>query len=412
MTGLAPEDLQPTGNAAAAEQVAPEEFGDSWWHYIPVAGQLGYGIERGVDALSEAWDDYQAQSWWTEYKAAAEARRQEMAHDAWMDGSLQQKIDALEVAQQVDPASFRNELGEVLDYLQQFEMMREAGMTWEQLAAAQGTFMVDEARRRAAASSSTGAPPTDAELRQAHEESVGEQTYLGAEDTSWWDGLTPAEQAAWNARGVAAVTRWVAFAATAHPELAVRESEIGVDIPGNSNSVAYVDGAGKCWIGKSTIEAIERDPAYATSTILHELRGHPEFDTGFSLSMELYDAAAPAMPGYSRPADGTDARNDEWTRFEYFESEIGALMREESFWVASRDLDGDGAIAEAEQNPLGAPDALLDDLLTNLAGQFAPTVQGPFVIGLARRFRADPRITETANQMFASACQRKLGITV
>ena len=39
--------------------------------------------------------------------------------------------------------------------------------------------------------------------------------------------------------------------------LGLRDGEVIVDIPGNSNSVAYVTG-GKCYIGKQTIEAIER----------------------------------------------------------------------------------------------------------------------------------------------------------
>ena len=300
----------------------------------------------------------------------------------------------------------------MLDYLQQFEMMAASGQTWEQMATTQGTFMREEARAAAEAANTTGAPLTDAELQAAHEASVADQDYLGAEDTSFWDGLTADEQAEWNRRGAAAVTKWVAYAATAHPELGVQESEIGVDIPGNSNSVAYVDGNGKCWLGTTAIEMIELEPAYADSTVLHELRGHPEFDTGFSLSMELYDAATSELPGYTRPADGSDERYAEWTRFEYFETEIGALMREEAFWVDSRDLDGNGTIEDTEQNRLGAPQVLLDSLLTNLAGQFAPELQGPFVTGLARRFQADPRITEAASAMFADACQRLLGITL
>ena len=117
-------------------------------------------------------------------------------------------------------------------------------------------------------------------------------------------------------------------------------------------------------------------------------------------------------PRYTRPAAGSDERNEEWLRFDHFESEIGALIRETSFWVASQDLDSDGTIEASEENPLGAPDVLLDDLLRNLGGQFSPTLQGPFVIGLARRFEADPRITDAANTMFASACQRVLGVTV
>lgn len=410
MTGLERDDLQPAGNAAAQEGLSEQSdpMTEALWWLVP-GGDL---MRRGLAAAADAFRDHEAGAWWAAYAGAAETARQEMVRTAWQQGLLRSRIGALDEEEQVDPALYREELGEVLDYLQQLEMMRAAGQTWEEMASAQGAHMVQEARRRIQEQDPNAPPPSDAELQQAHEEAVGDQDYLAEEDTSWWDGLTPGEQQAWITRGEEAVADFVAYAAREHAELDVQASEIGVDIPGNSNSVAYVDGSGKCWIGKSTIVAIERNPAYATSTVMHELRGHPEFDTGFSLSMELYDAAAPSLPGYQRPAEGSDARYEEWLRYEYFESEIGALMREEAFWVDSQDLDGDGTIEADEHNTLGSPQALLDDLLTNLAGQFATELQGPFVIGLARRFEADPRVTAQASAMFAEACQRLLGVAV
>lgn len=408
MTGRTQEELQPRGNAAAQQQLPQSQFGDSLFDFTP----LGLGMHLGEQLANEgmrAWNDFVAQQWWVEYKAAAESHRAEMALQAWRDGVLTQHVRALSNEQAVDDAHFRDELGEVLDYLQQLEMMQAAGMTWEEMASTQGQHMLAEARAAAAAASPDSGPVSDADLQAAHQDSVADQDYLGEEDTSWWDSLTPAMQARWNQRGADAIRAWVAHAQGAHPDMAVQASEIGVDIPGNSNSVAYVDGRGKCWIGKTTIEAIERNPAYADSTIMHEIRGHPEFDTGFALSMELYDAAAPSLPGYTRPAQGSDERDDEWTRFEYFESEIGALMREESFWVDSQDLDGDGTIEASERNELGSPEDLLHDLLSNLAGQFAPQLQGPFVTGLARRFEADPRVTPAASELFARTCEQILG---
>ena len=94
---------------------------------------------------------------------------------------------------------------------------------------------------------------------------------------------------------------------------------------------------------------------------------------------------------------------------DYFESEIGALMREQAFWQSSRDLDGDGTVESDEENLLGAPGDLLDTLLVNMASQFAPELREPFVTGLARRFEADPRVTPEASAMFADACERHLG---
>ena len=403
------DDLQPAGNAATQDMLPQEEseFGDSWWDYtaIGLAAHLG---EELAETAVDIWDYAASQYWWNEYKGAGETRRQEMALEAWQQNELNGHIDALSDTEQVDGDEYRDELGEVLDYLQQFEMMRAAGMTWEEMVVAQGQFLADDAR--ADAEATHGGPVTDADIVAAHQESTGDQEYLGEEDTTWWDSLTPQQQAEWETRGQTAIATWVAHAHGTHPELEVKAREVGVDLPGNSNSVAYVDGNGKCWIGRETIEAIELNPSYADSTIMHEIRGHPEFDTGFSLSMELYDEAAPAISGYTRPGAGSDERDDEWIRWEYFESEIGSLMREEAFWVDSQDLDGNGTIEEAEENPLGSPEALLNDLLANVAGQFAPELQGPFVSGLARRFEADPRITEAASAMFAAACQRHLGV--
>lgn len=52
-----------------------------------------------------------------------------MALESWTDGTLREKIDALETDEQVQSGLYRDELGEVLDYLQQFEMMSAANMT-------------------------------------------------------------------------------------------------------------------------------------------------------------------------------------------------------------------------------------------------------------------------------------------
>ena len=70
--------------------------------------------------------------------------------------------------QSVDPAEYRNELGEVLDYYQHLEMMRSAGMTWEEMLATQRDWMTAESRRRAEEANG-GQEVTDEALQEAHE---------------------------------------------------------------------------------------------------------------------------------------------------------------------------------------------------------------------------------------------------
>ncbi len=373
-------------------------------------------MEWGWELLGDAWDwatGGEQPSWWEQYKGADEAARQSMALDAWRDGSLQGHIDALSERESVDPAQYRDELGEVLDYLQQFEMMAASGMTWEQMAERQRDWMVDEARR-AAQEASGGQPVTDEQIREAHEDAVGDQTYntqTPAGETEW-DSFSPDEKARWRARAQAAITRVVEWAATAHPELAIRRDEIRPALRQceEEDAVAYVvDGV--CYISRDVVVAIERDPGYALSTIQHELRGHPEFDTGFNVGMELYDEAAGGMPGYSRPAEGSPERTDEWERYEYFGSEIGALMREQAYWEPSRDLNGDGQVEASEQNPLGDPLGLLDSLLRDMQSSWEPSILAAYVTSMHRRFVADPRVTDAAVAAFDDASTRILHIT-
>lgn len=400
IAGQSTENIQPHGNAAAREQVGQqpgEQCGGGW---LP-ATACAVG-----DAISDWWNG----SWWEQFAGAEELRRQEMALAAWRAGEVQDHIADLTEEQTL--ASYREELGEVLDYVQQLEMMKAAGMTWEEMATSQRTWMIEQARK------ATGADHTgklsEEEFQEAHEAQVADQTYYQNTDPAKteWASFTDEQRGAWRTRARAARSTFVTWASRVHPELGIREDELQPALRRceELNAVAYA-AKGICYFSREVVVAIERNPAYALSTIQHELRGHPEFDTGFSLGMELYDEAASGLPGYTRPDTGTEERKAEWARYDYLESEIGALLRETSYWRGSEDLDGTGAIESTERNPLGNPLHLLEDLLMDMQGNWEPHILSAHLTGLRRRFEADPRVSSAALAAFVSAAEQTLGLT-
>jgi len=409
VTGLDNSDLQPRGNDAQQDALSRSE--DWCPDYVQEACDIGMDV----------WEWAFGEDWWAAFKTANTTGRQTKALEAWQANTLLDHIDELDAEQMVDPGQYRDELGEVLDYLQQFEMMKAAGMTWEQMATAQKDWMVAEATaaaKEARAESSTDSeqsPISDAEVIAAQQEAVADQTYntnTPADETQW-ASFSPSQRTSWLRRADQAIEVFIAWARVNHPELNIQDGEIieALEECEMEDAVAFVNNTGNCYISMTVVVAIERDPAYALSTIQHELRGHPEFDTGFNVGMALYDAAATDMPGYTQPADNSDERYAEWSRYEYYGSEIAALMREEAYWHYSRDIDGDGNIADNEVNPLGNPIHLLDMLLVDMKSNWEPAILQAYLTSMTKRFEADPRITDNAILAFEAACVANLGIS-
>src|SRR5205085_4576514 len=88
-------------------------------------------------------------------------------------------------------------------------------------------------------------------------------------------------------------------------------------------------------VGRPFVRYVEANPAYALSTVFHELRGHPEYGTygaaGTEYGLTLYDRAAARMPGYVRPTGA--GRTSEIDAYAYPETEIYSLLREFTYFV-------------------------------------------------------------------------------
>ncbi len=369
---------------------------------------VGMTIAQHWDAIKETasnwWDETQSSSddWFAVYRSKNPQDRISMAREEYNVGRLDDIISDLPLHQAKE--EYQDELGEVLDMYQDWETTSASEMTPDQLIQTQSDFMYESARQDAQEASGSN-NPTATEIEEAHQDSVADQDYIVEPDSLVWDALSQAERDQWTARGNAAINAVLDHMKTNHPELDYDRTDLvlafrQVEAYG---AVAYTDGK-QCFLGMDFVTATEQDPAFAVSTIVHEMEGHPEFDSGYSVSFALYDLAAQRMPGYTRPAEGSEDREAEWDRYGYFESEIGALLRELPY---DRPTDSQG-----NENPLGSSLPLLNNLLFNMSEGLAPELEQPMMEGLKNRFEVDPRISPETLVVFIDAVNRNTGATL
>jgi hypothetical protein len=381
----------------AIEDVWEWIFGEDEAAPVSTAGQ---GEPEQVPAPSVPAD------WWATYAAEPDwARRRRMAYQACDAGTVDAIIASLpQDVRGLDTATWEQQLDEVLDFVQQHAMVQASGHSMEEMGGIQGAYMHEQARQQAVEQHGEGA--TQDQIEDARQETVAEQDYLHPTEDTRWSTFDAELQATWTQRGEAAIRAIVAEATTRAPELGLRAEQLVLDFQRceELGALAYTQGDGLCHLSMIAVEAIEADPAFMLSTVVHELAGHPEFDRGHSVSGFLYQLSTPHIPGYETPAEGSPEAEAENRRFYYFESEIGSLLREYGYWVQQNEAGVD--------NPQGSPLQLLDMVLDDLRGQWAPEIERPWFQGLSARFQADPRVTEEAHRVFLERLQTVLGISL
>src|SRR5262249_37614230 len=137
------------------------------------------------------------------------------------------------------------------------------------------------------------------------------------------------------------------------------------------------------------VEAVEVNPAYALSTVVHEIWGHPEFNTpGGNYQLALWQKASKKIPGYT-PDPGA-----EWRSFQYHETENYSLLRELPYCAAVSAKD-----AKFERlNP--DPKKLVNNQIDNIEREWEPSLLAALLHGFYKRIALDPRIEKSALTAF------------
>ena len=291
--------------------------------------------------------------------------------------------------------TYRDALEQIGRFVQEEVTRATAGMGDEEMAGVQRTFL--EERRSSFGRRYTAAQDARTKLV---EDAIKSGTSPAAAPLAGEGALTD--------RGNKAIEKVVEYARTNHPELALETRNIRLALAEQGfGAVAFSehDGAGgfRAAVGREWVEAALLDPAYALSTVVHEIGGHPDYqdnpEAGYHV--DLYDAAS------TKPrriwGSTAKARRAEVVRYGYPESEIYALLREAPYRPEPRPVDA------ADVSP-GAIGFFVVPLRADVAAAiedmkeaWSPKLMVALLRGCRARLAVDPRISAAALQIFDEA---------
>jgi hypothetical protein len=338
-----------------------------------------------------------------DYHKLPPAQRRTAFDFAYPKGAITTLLKALPIEDAA--GTYKDDLQELLQWVEEFETRAASGKTDEQMATLEAKFVHDK-NKKAAELKKGGTPATAAEIEQERKASEAEKSFFRPMAKSRWEKLSPAGQATWTNRGNKAIKAIVDHAAKTHPELKLKTSnfklafhEIDKNAPG---AFAQGGGPGLAEVGFEFVEAVEVNPAYALSTVVHELFGHPEFDSSTgsaNYQLALFQKAGTKIPGYT--ADPTH----EGASYGYHTSEIYSLLRELPYWTpaSAKDAAKHKKVAQSNYDPRTAVGWQIDEIKT----EWEPSLAVDLMRGLYKRFSLDPRIQKMALDAFADVIRKK-----
>jgi len=314
----------------------------------------------------------------------------------------------------LDPAELERRrmlVSDMQERVQRLAVETTSGKTVAQLGAVEGANMraQNEARVRADAASRGVVPPptlSPADVARAQDEETRRTSPITAPPaTDAWTALGngSAAQASWNARAAAIIPRVVAACARLAPDVPITAANLKwapLEVAQDGENV-YAFSGDPISFGMNFVETAEANPDYCVRTVIHEIRGHPDFGNIAYQSTEaqVYAAAHTAEPTLGLPWD-TDEENN---TFDYIGTEIYAALREVPYDVPLTAADtarGLGAITIADN---------IDNKVGLVKSKFTLPTARALVQGLYERFRVDPRVTRAALAIYVAQVEKHFG---
>jgi hypothetical protein len=329
---------------------------------------------------------------------------------AAFDAHYPKEIPKLLKALPAEDASvtYRNEVRELLRWIEEAETRKASGLNDEDMAKAKAVDMKTKAEadaKAAKAAKGSTAAPTQAEMQAAQEEDV-EKTSVEKSKKNRWLALTPKKRKEMLAAGNKGIEDLVAHASKTHPELKLSKASFKLDfnaVEKRGQGIIAMAGkvAGKqvAIVGIDFVTAVQVNPAYALSTVVHEVFGHPEYGPyGTEYHLAIYDKAV-KKAGFKKKAEGTDERTTELDAYAYQETEIYSLMRELPYWtpVSAKDEKAHPGLTALNFDPKDGIETRIGNIKTQWEGS---KLAIPLLHGLHARLRNDPRIEKSALAAF------------
>lgn len=315
---------------------------------------------------------------------------------------------------------YRNEVRELLRWIEEAETRIASGLTDDKMAELKAADMKTKAEAKAKAAQAAKAAkagkavkaaPTAADLAKAHDEEVKE-TSVAQTVTNRWTALTKKKRTEMLAAGKKAIDDVVDHAKKTHPELKLTKDSFKLDFYGvdeRGQGVLAMGGTvgGKpvAVVGFDFVTATQVNPAYALSTVVHEIFGHPEYEKyGSEYHLALYDKSV-RKAGFRQKPEGSTERQTEIDAYALQETEIYALMRELPYWteVTAGDEAKNPGLTKLNYDPRNG----IDSAIGNIKTQWHDSKLAiPLLHGLHVRLRNDPRIAAMSLIAFVDALGR------
>lgn len=331
-----------------------------------------------------------------EYRKLSPAARKAAFDASYPTGSLA-KVLAL-LGSEEAATNFAVEVRELTRWAEESETRKASGMTDAQMADAEAKWLYAK-NKKAAEAKAGGKPVSDADVEKGRKDAEAAQSYYHPMAKTRYDALKPAERTAWDKKAADAIAAMVAYAAAHHPELKLTAANLVWDpnaIDKNApGALGQGRGPGTATVGFEFVDVTKVDPAYAMSTVVHELFGHPEFDDPTNYQLSIFNLAGPKIPGYTSDPDAEGAS------YGYHESEIYSLMRELPYWTQVSAKNKKWASVNYD------PRSGIGWQLDAIKSEWEPAIAAALVRGLYRRFALDPRIQPMALTAFSELIKKK-----
>ncbi len=337
-----------------------------------------------------AWTAAGAPAAFDKYIALAPTTKAFARSSGFASGGLSKALQALGPSNSEDP-KYADTVHDILRWIEETTTRKATGMSDPAMATTQASSGLIKTK------TAPGAPPN-----------------WGGAAVSRWVGLLPAAQTTWKDRGNKAIAAMVTYAGAQAPELKLTAATFELDFDAlDKDSLGAMAAGGSVagttvLVGFEFVVTVEVNPAYALSTVVHELKGHPMYEKGTSYQGQLYQKAAAQVPG--------DVERTGEQTYDYWPSEIYSLMKEIPYWTAvtpadtAKSLNLPGSTTTAAQTNYD-PRTEIGDTLGKIKTFWAPSLVNGILHGFFQRVSNDPSIKPVSLAEFAKIVRSKFSAT-
>jgi Domain of unknown function (DUF4157) len=377
-----------TPSAAPSAQIARDDDKNKVWPPLAYGSGWAPSMNTGPPGPppSSCFEDPSAQTaagapaGFDKFKALSPSEQQTVLSITYASGALGKALAALGLKSR-DP-KYQDTVRNILRWIEESETRKTTGKTDDQMAQIQAGTL-------------TATP------------NIASPSFAGTTTTRWGQLLAPA-QAAWTARANAAIAKMVTFASTAAPELKLSASTFefnpdGIDAVAKFAVATVGTVPGKTVkIGFEFVVQVEQAPQYPLQFVVHELFGHPTFNTpmpgdiyGRTYQGDLFSKAA------AKTAPGTVADPTGGASYNYWSSELYSWLLQIPYYKTTATSDAATVLdAPGNKTTIGAanwdPTVHAERWLAHLKTVWEPSLRVGLMRGFYKRLENDPTMSKVS----------------